>query len=84
MPTGLYCLLVGTIDYRQDAIVMCGRHGLAGSIIEVQSYYEGNGGRSVTRVHESVTQVQNKVQLRAMKNEWARKCNGDMHGLTVY
>ena len=49
MPTGLHCLLVGAIDYRQDAIVNYGRHGMAGNITEVQSHDKGKGGRRVTK-----------------------------------
>ena len=41
MPTGLHCLLMGAIDYWQDAVVRCGRHGMADSVTEVQSHDEG-------------------------------------------
>ena len=43
MPTGLHCLLVGAIDYGKDAIVKCGRNGMAGSVTKVQSHGEGKG-----------------------------------------
>ena len=61
MLTGLHCLLVGGIDYWYDIIVMCGRPGMAGSVTEARSNGEGRGGRSVTRVHASVTGKRTKV-----------------------
>ena len=54
MPTRLHCLLVGAINYWQEAVVKCGRHGMVGSVTKVQSHDEGKGGRSVTGVHWSV------------------------------
>ena len=60
MPTGLHCLLMGAIDYWQDTIVKCGRHGMAGSVTEAHSHDKRKkGGRSVTGVHGSVTVLQN-------------------------
>ena len=67
MPTGLHCLLVSAIDYWQDTIVKCGRHGMAGSVTEVQSHDKGKGRRSVTGVHGSVTMVQNKSVTEGME-----------------
>ena len=64
MPTGLHSLLVDAIDNWQDTIVKCGRHGMAGSVTEVQSHDKGKkAGRSITRVHGSVTVVQ-REQLK--------------------
>ena len=67
MPTGLHCLLVGAIDYWQDSIVQPGKHGMTGSVTEVQSRDEGTGGSSVTEVHWSVTGVQNKSITEGME-----------------
>ena len=35
---------------------------MAGSVTKVQSHDEGNGGRSVTGVHRSVTGIQNESE----------------------
>ena len=66
----------GAIDYWQDSIVMCGRHGIAGSVRKVQSNDQGKGGRSVTGVHKGVTGEQNKTVTEGIENEWARKLTG--------
>ena len=70
-------------NYWQGAVVKCGRPGLAGSVAEAQSHDKSVGGRSVTEIHGSVTQMQNKVQSRVWKTEWAQKCNGQ-HAFVVY
>ena len=67
MPTGLHCLLVGGIDYWLGETVKCRRPAMAGSVAEVQSHDEGKGERSVTRVHGSVTGIQNKSVPRSME-----------------
>ena len=69
VPTGLHCLLVGAIDYWQDAIVKCGRHGMSGSVTIkcIRRHDRGKGGRSVTGVHGSVTWIQNKSVIEGMK-----------------
>ena len=69
MPTGLHCLLMGAIDYWQDSIVKCGKHGMAGSVTNVQSHDEDKCGRSVTEVHGSVTGVQNKGVSEGMEKQ---------------
>ena len=53
----------------QDAIVLCGRHGIVGKVTEVQSHDEGKGERSVTGVHESVTGIQNKSVTEGMEKQ---------------
>ena len=50
MPTVLHSLLMGGIDYLQEAIVMCGRPKMASSVTEGWSHDKGRGGRSVTGV----------------------------------
>ena len=77
MPAGLHCLRVGGMDYWQDVITKCGRHGMAGSVTEVRSHDKGKGGRSVT-VHRSVTGVKNQSVTEGMENEWAWKSDKDM------
>ena len=67
MPTELHCLLVGDIDYWQDATVTCGRPGMASSVTKAQRHEEGRGGRSVTGVHRSVTGSQNKSVTGGME-----------------
>ena len=60
IPPVLHSLLVGGIDYWEDTIVTCGRPRMVNSVTEGQSHDEGRGGRSVTGVHGSVTEAQNK------------------------
>ena len=48
---------------------------MGGSITQVQSHDEGKDGRSVTRVHGSVTGVQTKSVTESMENEWVRNCS---------
>ena len=67
MPTGLHCLLVGAIDYWQDEIAKWRRHGMAGSVTDVQSHDEGKDGGSVTGVYRSVTVIQNKSVTEGME-----------------
>ena len=63
MPNGLHCLLVGGIDldYWQNTIMTCGTPGMAGSVTEARRHNEGRDGRSVTKVHGSVTGKRTKV-----------------------
>ena len=65
MPTDLHCLLVGAIDYWQDTVVKCERHGMAaGSVTEVKSHDKGKkGGTSVTGVLWSGKVVQNNQSV---------------------
>ena len=58
---GLHCLMVGGIDYQQGTIVKCRRSGMANSATQACSHDEGQGGRSVAGVHQSVVGAQNKV-----------------------
>ena len=55
MPTGLHCLLVGSIDYWQHAIVTCEKPGIANSVAEAWSHNEGRGERIATGVQGTVT-----------------------------
>ena len=100
MPTVLHSIVVGGIDYSQDAIVMCGRPKTAYSVAEGWSHDEGRGGRSVTEVQRG---DKTKVHLGLWKcNEWAENfmhggweggmasrfltmyCMAFKHGFTVY
>ena len=70
-------LLVGTIDYWQDAIVKCERHGITGSVTEVQSH--DKGGRSVTggktSGHGIITGAWLHSLLECMVYYWAWEYN---------
>ena len=67
MPTGLHCLLVGGINYWQNAIVICRRPGMPSSVTKTLNHDEGSGGRSVTGVHGSVTREQNQNITEVME-----------------
>ena len=49
VPTVLQSLLVGGIDYSQDAIVMSGCPNMADCVTKGWTHDKGRGGRSVNR-----------------------------------
>ena len=86
MPTELYYLLVGGIEYWQGAIVKCGRPRMACSVTEAQSHDQVRGGRSVTGVYGNVTGVQNNAvfslkicHLVAITIEISKMAKGDKY-----
>ena len=74
------CWTASRIDYWQGAIVKCGRPGMACSATEEPSHDEGRGERSATRVHKSVTGVQNRIVTEGNKGGMASQFTR-MYGL---